>query len=288
MPKLPKYNSSKLFHKLAHEVKVEFEKQGRTEKWNDIQKWTSANLYYQYKGRSYKQVAPEEILKDILFIITPKEKRKCGNVFTVALADFLFVEWFDVDNKIQELPMDVLMRVNAGDFGITRIDHAGNFSYETDLQGIYERIRLYADNGSDGIYFEGRIKIVPHRSDDGKPCSYYLDFVLHTKEGLVDDSKPVEKQIEQVDELERVRLVKEHERKKQRDKSEKVKEAKKRERPAFKKVGEEEEKIVAPKSDIVRALELLKEDYKDGIFTKDEYKIEREKLISKLGEGGEV
>jgi hypothetical protein len=35
-------------------------------------------------------------------------------------------------------------------------------------------------------------------------------------------------------------------------------------------------------------LKLLKEDFNEGIFTKEEYKKERAKLIDKLEKGGEV
>ena len=45
MPRLPQYNSTKLFHKLAREVKNDFiDREGRKpnrEEWNEIQKWTS-------------------------------------------------------------------------------------------------------------------------------------------------------------------------------------------------------------------------------------------------------
>jgi hypothetical protein len=40
--------------------------------------------------------------------------------------------------------------------------------------------------------------------------------------------------------------------------------------------------------DLIRALELLKEDFKDGIFTKEEYKEERKLIISKFEKGGTV
>ena len=36
------------------------------------------------------------------------------------------------------------------------------------------------------------------------------------------------------------------------------------------------------------ALKLLREDFKDGVFTKEEYKEERLRLINKLEKGGEI
>ena len=37
-----------------------------------------------------------------------------------------------------------------------------------------------------------------------------------------------------------------------------------------------------------KALELLRDDYKDGIFTKEEYKSERQKIIDKYNKGGKI
>jgi hypothetical protein len=285
MPKLPKYNHSYLFHKLAHEAKLEFEKQGRTEKWNEIQKWTTANLYPQYKGRSHKQVTPEEIRKDILFIITPPPKRKCGDVFRLSMGDYVFIYWFDVINKIEGLPKDILVRINAGQFGVSKLDHAGSFYYETDVKDITERIRIYTDNGYEDTYYDGRIKVVPNGSDDGKPCSYFLDFVLHTKEGWVDDTPPVQKTIEgeEVEDVERIKRIKIRKQQKEQARAEKAKEAKERERPSFKPVAPTPKEPII-RTDIVDAMKLIKEDYKEGIYTKEEYKDLIKRLVKRLEE----
>ena len=37
-----------------------------------------------------------------------------------------------------------------------------------------------------------------------------------------------------------------------------------------------------------KALELLREDYKDGVFTKEEYKSERQKIMNKYNKGGKI
>ena len=65
MPKLPKNNGLRLFNKCAKQVKKEFEKQGRPEKWNEIQKWTSANVYPKFKGKSVNQVKVADIKKEV-------------------------------------------------------------------------------------------------------------------------------------------------------------------------------------------------------------------------------
>ena len=296
MSKLPKNNGLRLFNKCAKQVKKEFEKQGRPEKWNEIQKWTSANLYPKFKGQSVNKVLVKDIVAEIKSLTlkkTPQKKSPCFSPFAVNEADFIFSDWWEIANTVEGLPTNVQIRVNGSDqFGSTRIDQRINISPEVDIMPIVEKIREYADNKS-GFYFQGIIKVVPNKKDDGSNCSYFIDFVLTLPDGtmVVVEQEAVTKSVPSEEDTERVQRQKEKERKKRVSKREKMKKAKTQKRPTTSKKEKKEKKQAKskePRPDIVRALELLKEDFKDGIFTKEEYKKEREKLIAKFEKGGKL
>ena len=237
MPKLPQYNSTKLFHKLAREAKNEWiAREGRKptrDEWNQIQKWTSKNLYQEFKGRSYRRVPLREIKEEIFVRSAPKEKIKCGDVFQVNPQQYQLVDWWDVYNSTAGLPPDVQVRVNAGEFGISKIDQVRFFSYEEDVSPIVDLIREFTSNKSADTFFEGVIKVRPDRKDDGKPCSYFIDYVLVIGGEMVDSTEGVEipPDVEMEDDRERRKRQKEAERKSRQRKIEKAKKAKKRKRP---------------------------------------------------------
>lgn len=288
MPRLPKYNSSHLFHKLAKEVKVEFERQGRTESWNEIQKWTAQNVFPQFKGTSYRAIPIVKIQEQIFVRTAPKTKIKCGNVFEVSPSSYELIDWFDIYNKIAELPSNVQARVNAGDeFGVTQIEHAQFFEYEGKISEIIDAIRETTENKS-GVYFDGVIKVRPDRKDDGENCSYFIDYVLSDAAGAIDSvegiSRPPDVQVE--DDRKRLGREKEAQRKLRLSKSEKVKKAKTRKRPKDVKKPAVEKAAEAQRD---RAAEIreLRKLYDDGILTKDELKNMISIVISKE-KGGEI
>ncbi len=302
MPRLPKYNSSRLFHKLAQEVKKDFiERNGRKPtipEWNEIQKFTSKNIFPQYRGSSHKKVDVKEVQKNIKFITAPKKREQCGNVFNVNQADYEFVEWWNVYNIIEGLPKDVKIRVNGGDFyGRSKIDQVYTFDYYEDIQDVFEKIRVAARNQSDpNVFFEGVIKVVPDGKDDGKPCSYFLDFILNDGDGRVDVSDSLEVVSEATaKDRERVKRLKAAEIKQKLSKAEKIKKAKSRQRPS--KTEEQAKEAEGKKySDnklkaiqlMTEALSLLRKDFESGIYTAKEYKLEREKLLNKFENGGQI
>jgi hypothetical protein len=215
MPKLPKYNGTRLFHKLAQEVKKDFiERNGRKPtipEWNVIQKFTSKEVFPKFKHQSHEKIDFPEVQKYIKFIKEPKEVRKCGNVFYVNQAVYEFVPWWDIFNIIERLPNDIQIRLNAGEHGITKLDSVFTFEYYQDIKDIYEKLRIEANNDSDGnLFFEGIIKVVPGGKDDGKECSYFIDFVLNDDAGRVDDDEDL-KIVNQMPVEDKERLIREKE-----------------------------------------------------------------------------
>jgi hypothetical protein len=297
MPRLPKYNGSRLFHKINREVKNDFIKRnGRKPtipEFNEIQKWTSKNIYSDYKGTSYKKLDLKKVQKDITLKTTPKELQICGNVFNVNPIDYTLVEWWNIDNIIQGLPKDVKIRINGGSFyGVSKLEQAYTFNYYDDIQEIFEKIRIEAGNKSDGsIFFEGLIKVVPKAKNNGEPCNYFIDFVLNDKTGSVDNEEGFDTLSQPTPEdKERFQRLTDVQKKKKITKQEQVKKSKGRKRPtATKAEAEAKKKAEKSKSEDVNAiLKSLKEDYKDGIFSKKEYRAMVKKVIDNLKKGGVV
>ena len=181
----------------------------------------------------------------------------------------------------------VQARVNADGFMVSDILPAGELSSDMATKQSVNLIRENQENLS-GATWVGVRKLKRNKKNDGSPCNYFIDFVLST-DGNVDYSDEVfGEQISLTPEQEAERNAR-------RDKVEKIKRerakarrAKQRKRPKTTK----QPKTATPQPDrekqLVKALELLRKDFDDGIFTKAEYKKERSKLISKFEEGGEI
>jgi len=294
MSKLPNNNGLLLFNKTVKEVKLEFKRQGRPEKWSEIQKWTSKKVFQKIKHKSVNKITLKDINKVVLNEIekeTPTDT-DCDSVTLVPITD-RNPEWWDIYSHISSLPPNVSIRINCGSMGKTKIDKVSNFS-ESDVTSVSfsADVRKFTNNSS-GFFFNGFDKVKPNKKDDGKNCSYFIDFILADSSGnLVDSSEPVflgEVSEEAFGEDRAKRFKESEKRKKENAKIQKRKKADrpkdvKKEKPKT----EEKPKESKDRNDIVRALELLREDFKDGIFTKDEYKKERALLISKLEDGGKI
>lgn len=114
--------------------------------------------------KEYDQIPPKEIC-DLNYIDT---------------SVYAFVEWFALDEKIQELVPDcIYVKVTAGDFGETKIFNTRNYEYgRNGIRRIVEKIRPEALNSSGKYLFSGYQKLRPRKKNDGTPENYYLDFVL--------------------------------------------------------------------------------------------------------------
>ena len=304
MPKLPQYNSTKLFHTLAREAKDDWiKKEGRKptrDEWNQIQKWTSKNLYKNFKGRSYRRIPLVEIKEEIFIRSTTKEGKKCGNVFEVNEESYTQVDWWDIYNSIAGLPKDIQIRVNAGEFGVTGIQQVAFVEYDGEVNDIVEMLREHTGNKSSATYFEGKLKVTPSGKDDGKPCSYFIDYVLFLDDVPIADDTEIDRpvDVEQEEETTRKRRLKEADRKARQRKIDRVKKAKKRKLPKAVKppVKKKKKKGKKKKGRVVKMPEArnrvaemreAKEFYKEGLIDK---KTLRELLleIAKKKDGGIV
>jgi superfamily II DNA or RNA helicase len=141
-----------------------------------------------------------------------------------------------------------------------------------------------------GATWVGVRKLKKGKKNDGSPCNYFIDFVLST-DGDVDYSDEVfgeEISLTPEQEAQRDERRKQIEEiKRQRAKARRAKQ-RKRPKSAKQPVSAPKKQDAEREKQLVKALELLRKDFDDGIFTKAEYKKERAKLISKFEEGGEI
>lgn len=289
-----KYYPQKLFAKLTRVARKRFEKDPSAPKaYKDVQKWVSNNLYPIFKGENPNRTKVSDIESTIDAIlagkkVSGKKKVKCGDVFAVPDGDILEMNWWELEDTLFKIDPIVQARVNAEGIFTSSILPAGQLYADTDTKSAINLIRENQENLS-GATWVGVRKLKQGKKNDGSPCNYFIDFVLST-DGSVDYSDEV------FGEAISLSPEQEAEREARREKVEKIKRerakarrAKKRKRPkAQKAVAEPPKQGKEREKQLVRALELLRKDYDDGIFTKAEYKKERAKLISKFEEGGEI
>lgn len=289
----------KVFIKLAKHARKTLKKSGVDISWNEAQKFTSAYLYADYKDELLSNISNKEVESVVIRSSKPNVPireiiESCGSVFKVPISDYTAIDWYDIGNSIRLIANDVKIRINGGDFGVSKLDKAETFDYHTSgIADIVERIREFVNNDSSPmVVWEGDTYVVPGYKDDANECSYFIDFILNIDGVPVGDSDKERvdafELMSEEEELERQGRKKEAEalRKKRIKKKKEDEEArrllreqqetsKNRERPT----GPPPEK---QKQDLKGMLELLRQDYNDGIYDKDEYKTERQRLIDKF------
>lgn len=288
----------KVFIKLTRQARKTLKKQGTDISWNDAQKYVSKYLYQDYKDELLSNIETKEVERVVVRYSKPNAPirdiaEKCGSVFKVPAADYFAIEWFDIGNYFTLLPSDVKMRVNGGPYGYTDIAKAETFDYhQSGIAEIVNKIREEENNQSGRFSWEGGTFLVPGMEDDGNNCSYFIDYVLHidgapvTLEEGIDrfetmEATEIEERGSRKRESEKARKKRLEEKKEAeeaaREKREKVKKAKTRKLPTAK-----PDEPAPLKQDLKGMLALLRQDYDDGIYDKEEYKAERKRLIDKF------
>ena len=219
------------------------------------------------------------------------------------------INWFEIDDFLKEKVLDcIYVRVNAGQFGTTKIFNTRDYDYYNNgVQVITERIREVADNPNKRarIYpvYSGIQKLKPRKRNDGTPENYFLDMVLYiNNEPLADEEStkfalPKTKEVRQI--KKKIKNVlddrfKELELKKQRKKRAKKSIAKNL--TELKKAGEKLKRSTNPHastkmnflSTFNKASDAIDKKYELGLITKAQFeKLSLQLLnnISKLGLG---
>ena len=110
--------------------------------------------------------------------LPPRQANLC-NLNYISPAQYVDVPWYEIDEFLQRrLPDCIYVRVNAGQFGQTKIFNTRNYNYYSNgVQEITENIRKEVNNMS-GAFYSGYQMLRPRKKNDGQADSYYLDMVL--------------------------------------------------------------------------------------------------------------
>lgn len=277
--------STRIFNLLCKRVFKLSKKRKLGWTWNDCQRWTSANLFKQYKGKPISKIKITEVDSNIVSILDKVEKEPlpevCSSVFLVPDVDLLPLEyWWDFDkSKFPILNNDLNIRIV-----VDGIVDTGIVKYrDIDLTKIRETFRTFYKNSypdNPPLYvFKRMYKHDKLNSDN--PCDSYL---LLSEEGSGYDlgTEDEAKKFVRVSEL-----PKETQKQRQESKVEAKKTKAEIKKTALPKKVEGKETEPKPKEvskkqkelSKTEQLQLLRKDYDDGLFTLEEYKIERRHII---------
>jgi hypothetical protein len=181
------------------------------------------------------------------------------------------------------LPECLDVRVNGGQYGVTKIFNTSNYSYYSDgVQKIIENIRKDIDNSSGRAYFSGIVKLKPRRKNNGEGQNYFVDYVLYmndeplSSDDGVDYSLPNRegKKVEKVKDflVEKFKILEKEKKKRKRQAKKKREEAKKQD--------PKEQKRITNQA-IQNAIASLRLLLKNKIITKEEFERQKKDLISR-------
>lgn len=292
---MKKNNSLKKFNKVAKRVYKISKKRDLGWRWQDAQKFTSANLFKQYKGVPISKIKVTEVDKNVIEILdatpmpigvptpTPAPAPTvCFDPFNIPTKDLKDINWWMLADQVAFFDNDLVMKISIGttiDTGIVKKSEIMN------LNETVEDLRR-AGYGSDELIIF-RVLVAPNKSDDGKPCSYY---VLATLEGSPLDTDTsqdeVFKTVTEEDlpaDLRKEREIKVNKRQEIIDLRNAKKKASERVRP--KKIEGQDE---ADKKLVEESLKNAESLYAKKLMSKELFLANVKELKSKLRLGGEI
>ena len=290
---MKKNYSLRIFNILAKRVYKLSKKRKLGWKWRDAQKWTSANLFKLYKGKPLSKIKVTEVDSVIISILdsgqtptglpTPTPKPTvCFDPFNIPTKDLKDINWWMLSDQVNFFDNNLNMRVAIGsiiDTGVVKKSELPN------LNETVEDMRRAGFGSDENIIF--KILVAPNKSDDGKPCSYY---VLATLMGSPLDTESSQEEVFKTVTEEDLRedLRKEREIKvKKRQEIIDLRIAKKKsaERVRPEKIEGEDE---AQKKQIEETLKNLESLYAKKLISKELFKANVKELKSKLKFGGKI
>lgn len=263
--------------------------------WNKIQKWTSANIFPEFKDKPISKVTLKNV-ENALTSSGATKKQSCFNVFKIPTSDLVEVEPFDLELTLSGFPSNLQLeidldgKITSGIKALKDFDNVGNGELTKEIRTLYPDI--------DQIKFV-RLRKKGKKEGDRGNCSYYIKAMFVNQDLTPEEeerevsigvsvSQLTPKQQQQRKQLKKALAERRKKRKKTKAKTRKFK------TPSKVKTTKEDKKIQAkikkardPRA-LADALQTLREDFKDGVFTKEEYKEERAKLLDKFEKGGEV
>ena len=290
---MKKNYSLRIFNILAKRVYKLSKKRKLGWKWRDAQKWTSANLFKLYKGKPISKIRVTQVDSVIISILdseqmpigvpTPTPKPTvCFDPFNIPTKDLKDINWWMLSDQVNFFDDNLNMRVAIGniiDTGVVKKFELPN------LNQTVEDMRKAGYGSDENIIF--KILVAPNKSDDGKPCSYY---VLATLMGSPLDSESsqeeVFKTITEEDLPEDLRKVREIKVKKRQEIIDlRIAKKKSAERVRPEKIEGEDE---AQKKQIEDTLKNLESLYAKKLISKELFLANVKELKSKLKFGGKI
>lgn len=270
----------KLYNALLGEVTKANNKATKKQRLSvaEKRKIVSEQLYPKFKEKTNLLV--KDVTRDINKIIRGLAPAEICNPLYLSEAYLSFVEYWEIDNHIRTvLPACLEVRVNGGDFGITKIFNTSNYSYYTNgVQKIIEGIREELGNTSGRAYFDGIVKVKPKRADNGDPKNYFVDYVLYINDTPEADDegytfklpKKEQKKVERVRDvlIDKFKVLEKQKRKRKREAKKKFQQT-----PEGKK--QVQQKAIR---ELLIQLRLL---YETGAITLKEYDYQRRKFLKK-------
>jgi hypothetical protein len=290
---MKKNYSLRIFNILAKRVYKLSKKRKLGWKWRDAQKWTSANLFKLYKGKPLSKIKVTEVDSVIISILesgqtptgVPKPTPKptvCFDPFNIPTKDLKDINWWMLQDQVNFFDNDLNMRIAIGsiiDTGVVKKSELPN------LNETVEDMRRAGYGSDENIIF--KILVAPNKSDDGKPCSYY---VLATLLGSPLDTQSADEEIFKTiteedlpEDLKKSRAIKVQKRQEIIDLRIAKKKSSERVRPE-KIEGEDE----AQKKQIEETLKNLESLYAKKLISKELFKANVKELKSKLKFGGKI
>lgn len=290
---MKKNYSLRIFNLLAKRVYKLSKKRKLGWNWQDAQRWTSANLFKLYKGKPLSKIKLTEVDSVIVSILdavqmptgkpTPAPKPTvCFDPFNIPTKDLKDINWWMLADQVSFFDNDLNIRISIGttiDTGIVKKSEIFN------LNETVEDMRKAGYGSDEMIIF--RILVAPNKSDDGKPCSYY---VLATLEGSpLDADTSSEEVVKIITESDLPLDIKKERELKVKIRQEKIddriakKKSKERLRP--KKVEGQEE---ADKKLVEESLKNAESLYAKGLMSEALFKATVKELKTKLKSGGQI
>ena len=314
---MKKNYSNKIFNLLCKRVYKLSKKRKLGWTWNDCQKWTSANLFQQYKGKPISKIKLTEVDNNVISVLDnvptampiTTAPEVCSSVFLIPEVDLQPLDyWWEIDkDRFTVFNDDLKIRivvVGIVDSGIVK-------KRDLDLIDIREKFRTtyknsYAENQP--LYVFKRM-FLTGKKDSTNPCDTYLllteeysdvdleseDFEAKskTKVKVSDLPKEVQKEREELKvkakktkaELKKIQLPKkvEGKPKKAEEKPKKVEVVPKKPEGKSKEVIKLETERYA---ELNKTLERLENQYKSGLLTKKEWLKRQDKILDKFESGG--
>lgn len=295
-----------VFNFVAKRVHKLSKKQGLGFSWQQSQKFTSANVFKQFKGNTVSKIKVTDIDKVTnAFLVSQaqgaeaeaqaeslarKQKEVCASPFLIPSKDLEPINWWGMPEIINSF--DPLLNVAIEFDGILNTGITKKMNIP-DMVPVRESFRKMQFSSEITIIF--KILKIPSKKDDKDPCSYY---VLITVEGSAEDEGTSDAEIENFMLEAQLPAEAQAQRQAKKDEAEKAKHKTKKNIKAVARPQQVEAKPTTDGEKIkIEAerfkqlnitLDGLREDFKLKLITKKQYQDRQKLILSKFEKGGKV